>query len=153
MSSMKTEDKNVKLVSIIKNFFLDIIGDAIGCATVMVDHDLSSKEYRDRIKGYDNVLDAIADGKFGYSEDYEKLLHKYGRTFKGQKTTEQAKQKEQESNVFTRTKKNAWLYDSINESLRRQAESAKEYNCDEEPKSFKEKVQKAEVVDAEIIDP
>lgn len=138
----------VNIFTKIKNSILDIIGDAIGCATVIVDHNLSSKDYADRIKGYDNVLDAIADGKFGYSKEYEDLLRKYGRTFNGNRTNKQSDQGE--SNTFKRTKSNTWMYDSINESLRRQAEFVDDYG--EKPKSFKEKVQEAEFVEAEVID-
>ena len=133
----------------IKKFIIDIIGDADAVSVLISDCEVPDKEFDEGIKGYDNTLDAIADGKFGYRPEFDKLLRRYGRTFKGPKPSEK---KYQESNVFTRTKKNAWLYDSINEALRQQAESAAQFSCDEEPKSFKEKIQKAEFVEVEIVD-
>jgi len=141
----------VNIFTKIKNSILDFIGDLLGTAMVLIDHDWASKDYKgyaERIKGYDNILDAIADGKFGYSQDYENLLRKYGRTFNGNKTNKQSDQGE--SNTFKRTKSNAWMYDSINESLRKQAEFVDDY--EKKPKSFKEIVQEAEFVEAEVID-
>ena len=143
------------IFSKIKNSVLDIVGDAIGFATVVVDHNLSSKELRDRTAGHDNILDAIAEGKFGYDPKYEKLLRKYGRVYKGSKTNEQASREtnERDSDVFT-DNDDAWMNDYMRyfDAVYGQSASFNDNSCEEKPKSFKEKVKDAEFVEAEVID-
>lgn len=124
-------------------FLTDTIGESSAVSNLISDHGVSVETLKIASSKYGNLLDAIADGFFGNKPDLIKIAKRYGRQIKSSVTNKRS----DDSNAFVRTKRNAWLFDAINESLRQSAQST-DY---QEPQSFKDKIRNAEFVEAEVI--